>query len=115
VASVLGPEGGVAEVDINPAVAELPNSVLDAVGSLQPGQVSPGLQTSTGWLSILVEHRDAVTKPTFEDLRPELTGHLVDQERARLFQDWFEKQFIAAAVTVDGYYGKWNPQLHTVI
>jgi PPIC-type PPIASE domain/SurA N-terminal domain len=115
VASVLGVEGGVAEVDIDPAVAELPNSVLDALGVLQAGQVSPGVQTSTGWLSILVEHRDAVAKPTFDDLRPELTDHLMNQERARLFEDWFTKQFMTANVKVDGYYGKWNAQLHAVV
>lgn len=115
VASVLGAEGGVSAVDINPAVAELPATVLDTIGELQAGQVSPGIQTTTGWLSILVEHRGTVAKPTFDDLRPELTDYLVDQERARLFQDWFGKQFTTAKVKVDGYYGRWNPELRNVV
>ena len=99
----------------DPNVTELPANVLDAIGSLNAGQVSPAVQTSTGWLSILVVHRDTVPKPTFDQLRPEITDFLVNQERSRLFQEWFSKQFSGAPVTVGRYYGKWNPQLHTVV
>ena len=115
VASVLGVQGGVSEVDVNPAVAELSSNILDAIGQAPVGQVTPGIQSTTGWLSILVEKRDTVAKPTFDQLRPELTDYLVNQERARLFQEWFDKQWSAAAIRVDKYYGKWNPDLHNVV
>jgi parvulin-like peptidyl-prolyl isomerase len=115
VASVLGAQGGVSEVDVNPQVAELSSNILDAIGSVPVGQVSAGIQSTTGWLSILVEKRDTVAKPTFDQLRPDLTDYLVNQERARLFQEWFDKQWSAAAIKVDSYYGKWNAELHNVV
>jgi hypothetical protein len=114
VTSVLG-AAEVAEVDVDPNVTELPAPVFDAIGALNASQVSQGVKTSTGWLAILVEHRDTVPKPTFEEVRPEITAYLIDQERSRLFQDWFSKQFSAAHVTVARYYGTWNAQLHVVV
>ena len=114
VASVLGVQGGVSEVDVNPQVAELSSNILDAIGATAVGQAT-AVQSPTGWQSVLVEQRQAVARPTFDDLRPELTDYLANQERERLFRDWFDKQWSAAAIKVDKYYGKWNPEAHIVV
>lgn len=104
----------VAAVEINPIVASLPPGVLDAVGAVAPGEVTEGVPAADGWLSILVETREDVPRPTFEELREELTDVVAEQQRAALFHAWFEKKFAKAKVEVDGHYGKWNAKFATV-
>jgi predicted aminopeptidase len=45
---------------------------------------------------------------TLEDLRPDLTDTLAEQQRYRRFQDWFEHELGKAKIAVDHAYGKWS-------
>jgi hypothetical protein len=111
--SALGAER-VDSVDINPITAELPSDTLDAIGALGSGQVGPATQAGSGWISIFVEHREDLPPLSFDDVRPELTAYLADHQRATLFQEWFEKEFLNAHVAVSKHYGRWDPQFHNV-
>lgn len=99
----------VATTEINPVVAPLPASVLDAVGTLPPGGVSDALPAGSGWMAVRVERRDAVPRLTLDDVRAEITDFLAEQERGARFQEWFQKEFGEAEIKVDSYYGDWDP------
>ena len=100
----------VATTEINPVVAPLPASVLDAVGTLPEGAVSDALPAGGGWMVVRVENRQPVPRLTLEDVRAEITEFLVEQERGARFQEWFQKQFTEAEVKVNSYYGAWDPE-----
>ena len=106
--------GDVVTVDINPVVAPLPGALLDAVGQLPPGGVSDPIPAGGAWLVVRVERRRAVPRLTLENLRPELTEFLADQERSDRFQEWFKKKYSEAAVKVSSYYGNWDSELTLV-
>jgi hypothetical protein len=114
VASALGADR-VDNVDVNPVTADLPPEILDAVGALASGQVGPAIQTGSGWVSLFVEHREDLPKLSLDDVRQELTTSLADHERATLFQEWFEKEFVKANVAVSKHYGTWDAQFHHVL
>ncbi|MEW6475041.1 MAG: peptidylprolyl isomerase [Actinomycetota bacterium] len=97
----------VATVDVNPVVAPLPAAVLDSLGQLPPGGVSDPIPAA-GWVVVRLERRQTVPRLTLDDLRPELTEFLAEQERRALFQEWFQKKFTEARVKVSSYYGKWD-------
>jgi PPIC-type PPIASE domain len=106
-ASALGAKA-VATVEVNPLVAPLAAPVLDAIGQTPAGQMSKALPTDGEFLAVFVERRQELPRLTFDDLRPELTNTLVERQRYRMFQDWFDQQLAKAKIAVDGYYGKWN-------
>jgi parvulin-like peptidyl-prolyl isomerase len=100
----------VATSEINPVVAPLPASVLDAVGTLPPGGVSGPLPAGGGFMVARVERRQPVPRLTLDDVRAEITEFLVEQERGARFQEWFQQQFTKADVEVNSYYGEWDPE-----
>ena len=113
VASALG-AADVGTVDVNPVVAPLPASVLDALGKLSPGAVSEPIPAGGAWILARLESRQDVPRLTLDELRPELTGFLAERERQDRFQEWFQTKFAATAVKVSSYYGKWDAQ-HTTV
>ena len=46
--------------------------------------------------------------------RLEILAVLQDQERQRLFDDWFQQRLTQADVEVHEFYGRWNAQSGTV-
>ena len=113
VASKLG-AADVATVDVNPVVAPLPAAVLDSLGQLAPGAVSDPIPAGGAFIVARLVHRDDVPRLTVDQLRPELTQFLAEQERQNRFQDWFQTKFTTAAVKVSQYYGKWDAK-HTTV
>jgi len=113
VASALG-AADVGTVDVNPVVAPLPATVLDALGKLSPGAVSEPVPAGGAWIVARLESRQDVPRLTLDELRPELTGFLAERERQDRFQEWFQTKFAATAVKVSSYYGKWDAQ-HTTV
>lgn len=107
--------GQISDVEINPVVAGLPPALLDTVGAMKSGDVSDPIGSGNGWFLIFLRSRQEVPKLTFEELRPELEATLLEAEQARLFQEWFDKQFEKAKVTVDGHYGDWDAKTKSVL
>jgi hypothetical protein len=106
-ANALGAKG-VGTVDVNPITAPLDAKVLDAIGQVPPGQVSPAVPVAKEFMAVLVVQRQDLPRMTLDDLRPDLTDALTEQQRYRSFQDWFEHQLEKAKITVDHAYGKWS-------
>jgi parvulin-like peptidyl-prolyl isomerase len=100
----------VATSEINPVVAPLPASVLDAVGTLPPGGISDPLPAGGGFMVARVERRQPVPRLTLEDVRAEITEFLVEQERGARFQEWFRQRFTKADIDVNSYYGHWDSE-----
>lgn len=96
------------------AASPLPPEILEAIGSLTPGEVSETIQASIGWLLFFVESREEIGETPYEAARQEILGALQDQERQRLFDDWFQERLTRADVVVDEFYGRWNAQSGTV-
>jgi parvulin-like peptidyl-prolyl isomerase len=89
-------------------VTPLPAPVLDAIGGLQAGQLSDPIPGGGGFMVLVADTREETAAMTFEQARPELTKVLEDEQRQRLFYDWFNKQLSDAKVEVAPYYGKWD-------
>ena len=96
------------------STSPLPPDILEAIGSLDTGEVSETLQASIGWLLFFVETREAIGETPYDVARPEILAVLEDQERQRLFDDWFQQRVTQADVEVDEFYGRWNAQSGTV-
>ena len=90
-------------------VTPLPAPVLDAVSGLQAGQTSDPIPGGGGFMVLLADSREERAAMTFEQARPELTRVLEDEQRQRLFFEWFNKQLRDADVEVDSHYGTWDP------
>jgi len=96
------------------STSPLPPDVLEVIGSLDPGEVSETSQASIGWLLFFVESREEIVETPYDVARLEILEVLSDQERQRLFDDWFQQRLTQADVEVDEFYGRWNPQSGTV-
>ena len=96
------------------STSPLPPDILEVIGSLGPGEVSETIQASIGWLLFYVESREAIGETAYAVARLEILEVLQDQERQRLFDDWFQQRLTQADVEVDDFYGRWNAQSGTV-
>lgn len=96
------------------STSPLPPDILEAIGSLGAGEVSETIQASIGWLLFFVESREEIGETPYEAARLEILAVLEDQERQRLFDDWFQERLRRAAVEVHESFGRWNAQSGTV-
>lgn len=96
------------------STSPLPPDILEVIGSLRPGEVSETIPASIGWLLFFVETREEIGETPYDVARLEILAVLSDQERQRLFDDWFQQRLTQADVEVDDFYGRWNPQSGTV-
>jgi hypothetical protein len=90
-------------------VTPLPAAVLDAISGLQAGQTSDPVPGGGGFMVLVADSREDGAAMTFEQARPELTKVVEDEQRQRLFFEWFNKQLRDADVEISGYYGTWDP------
>ncbi len=93
---------------VSPATP-LPAPVLEAISGLQTGQMSDPISGGGGFLVMVADSREDGAAITFEEAKPELTKVLEDEQRQRLFYDWFGKQLGGAKVEIADYYGQWDP------
>ncbi len=96
------------------STSPLPPDILEVIGSLGPGEVSETVPASIGWLLFFVESREEIGETPYDEARLQILEVLQDQERQRLFDDWFQQRLMEAEVEIDGFYGRWNPQSGTV-
>ena len=96
------------------STSPLPPEILEAIGSLDPGEVSETIQASIGWLLFFVESREEIGEMPYDVARLDILAVLADQERQRLFDDWFQRRMREADVEVDEFYGRWDSQSGTV-
>ncbi|MDQ3944485.1 MAG: peptidylprolyl isomerase [Actinomycetota bacterium] len=92
---------------VSPATP-LPAPVLEAIAALQAGQMSDPIPGGGGFLVMVADSREDGAAITFEEAKPELTKVLEDEQRQRLFYDWFSKKLAEAEVDVADYYGTWD-------
>jgi len=85
----------------------LPDVLLERVKSTAQGTVAQPLKVDTGFWVVAVTNRADLPPQTFEDARPSIEKHLMDQQRQELFSNWLEKQVKSANVSVAKQYGKW--------
>lgn len=96
------------------STSPLPPDILEKIGALGPGEVSEPIQASIGWLLFFVETREEIGETPYEVARQEIRAVLADQERQRLFDEWFQQRVTQADVGVHEFYGHWNAQSGTV-
>lgn len=92
---------------VSPATP-LPGPVLEAISGLQTGQMSDPIPGGGGFLVMVADSRQDGAAISFEEAKPELVKVLEDEQRQRLFYDWFKKQLGRAKVEIADYYGKWD-------
>lgn len=90
-------------------VTPLPQPVLDVIATLAAGQVSEPVAGGGGFLVATVDSRQDRDPMTFEEAKPTLLKALEDEQRQKLFFDWFGKRLGEAKVKVASHYGKWDP------
>ena len=88
----------------------LPPPVLEAVAGLAAGQTSEPVAGGTGYLVVVADSREDRAPTTFEEAKPALLKVLEDEQRQKLFYDWFNKRLAKAEVKVSSYYGKWSAE-----
>ena len=86
----------------------LPQPVLDAVAGLAAGQTSDPVPGGSGFLVVVADSREDRAPTTFEEAKPALVKVLEDEQRQKLFFDWFNKRLAEAPVKVASHYGKWD-------
>ena len=96
-------------------ITPLPQPVLAAVGGLAAGRTSDPVPAGSGYVVVVADTRDERPPMTFDDARPALLEVLEDEQRQKLFYDWFNKRLAEAAVKVSSYYGKWDSGLQLVV
>lgn len=84
------------------------------IGDLAAGELSVPTAAAGGFVVLLVTQREEVPERTLDDVRDQVLAAVQDQKRQRLFLDWLDEQVQKADVTVDTYYGRWNPERGTV-
>lgn len=89
-------------------ITPLPQPVLDAVAGLAAGQTSDPVPGGGGHLVVAVDSREERAPTTFEEAKPALLGALEDEQRQKLFYDWFNKRLAEAPVVVSSHYGEWD-------
>jgi hypothetical protein len=89
-------------------VTPLPQPVLDVIATLPAGHVSEPVAGGGGFLVATVDSRQDRAPMTFEEARPTLLKVLEDEQRQKLFFDWFGKRLGEAKVKVASHYGKWD-------
>ncbi len=89
-------------------ITPLPQPVLDAVAGLAAGQTSDPVAGGGGYLVVVADSRENRTPTTFEEAKPALQKALEDEQRQKLFYDWFNKRLGEADVKVSSHYGKWD-------
>ncbi len=95
-------------------VTPLPQPVLDAVAGLSAGQTSEPVSGGSGYLVVVADSREDRTPVTFEEAKPALLKVLEDEQRQKLFYDWFNKRLAKAEVKISSYYGKWSGESQLV-
>jgi len=105
-------------VDINP-ISPIQPELIDAVRKLDPGETSEPIRYDVGDVPVYtvlyqVKRKD-LPALTLEEAKPELTKIVQDHKRFLVFDDWLKKQYMTARITVDEYYGKWNPSFQAVV
>ena len=88
----------------------LPQPVLDAVAGLSAGQTSEPVAGGSGYLVAVADSREDKAPVTFEEAKPSLLKVLEDEQRQKLFFDWFNKRLGEAKVKVSSHYGKWSAE-----
>ena len=86
----------------------LPQPVLDSVAGLAAGQTSDPVPGGSGFLVVVADSREDRAPTTFEEAKPALLKVLEDEQRQKLFYDWFNKRLAEAPVKVASHYGKWD-------
>jgi parvulin-like peptidyl-prolyl isomerase len=88
----------------------LPQPVLDAVAGLSAGRTSAPVAGGSGYLVAVADSREDKAPVTFEEAKPSLLKVLEDEQRQKLFFDWFSKRLGEAKVKVSSHYGKWSAE-----
>lgn len=105
-------------VDINP-ISPIQPELVEAVRKLDPGKTSEPIRYDVGDVPVYtvlyqVKRKD-LPALTLEEARPELTKIVQDHKRFLVFDDWLKKQYLNARITVDDYYGTWDPTYQAVV
>ena len=96
-------------------ITPLPQPVLDAVAGLAAGQTSDPVAGGGGYLVVVADSRENRAPLTFEEAKPALLRVLEDEQRQKLFYDWFNKRLAEAKVVVSSHYGKWDREHQLVV
>lgn len=88
----------------------LGQDVLDTLADLSPLQLSKVVKSTGGFLVFIIEKRTNTPGKTVDEAYGELLAKLQDNKRKALFEKWFDEQVNKADITVDQFYGKWNPE-----
>jgi hypothetical protein len=105
-------------VDINP-ISPIQADLIEAVRKLDPGKTADPIKYDVGDVPVYVvlhqQKRKDLPALTLDQAKPELTKIVAEHKQFEVFQDWLKKQFLAAHITVNSYYGKWDPNYQAVI
>ncbi len=94
--------------------SNLSPQILETIGALESGETSEIIQASSGWLLFHVNSREYMSEVPYSEARETLLAILQDQNRQRLFDEWFQSKLSEANVEVAPVYGIWNSESGTV-
>jgi hypothetical protein len=98
-------------VEITP-LSPIQGDIIAAVKELEKGETSEPMKFSADdgdvFVVLHVAKREDLPALKIEDIKDELTKLVQDNKRFQFFDQWFNKKFREADISVDGYYGKWK-------
>jgi hypothetical protein len=104
--------------DINP-ISPIQPELIETVRKLEVGQSSEPVRYDLGEVTVYTvlyqQKRTDLPALTLEQAKPELTKIVVEHKQFLVFSDWLKKQYLSAKITVDKYYGEWNPTYQAVV
>lgn len=105
-------------VDINP-ITPIQADLIEKVRTLDAGRTADPISYDVDGaaLFVVLHQRKRVDLPalTLTEATPELTKAVIDHKRFVVFDDWLGKQYLAARIDVDPYYGRWDPSFRAVV
>lgn len=105
-------------VDINP-ITPIQADLVEVVRKLDTGKTAEPIRYDVGDAPVYAvlhqQKRQDLPALTLEQAKPELTRIVAEHKQFLIFDDWLKKQYLTAKITVDSYYGKWNPAFQAVV
>lgn len=105
-----------ADGEFSPQIPGAAPELLDALGTLQQGQlIEPYQFALDAWAIVQAQTREELPALSFEEAKASILDILEDRERSNRFNDWFFQKLKRAKVEVDGHYGEWDPSTGNVV
>lgn len=107
------------DLEINPLSTPVQQELIDAATALEVGETSEPIsiefQGTPLFVVLLMKEREDLPAVSLKEAEADLVEIITNRRRKDVYDEWLKKQYVEADISVDGYYGRWEPNLQAVI